>query len=233
MLLREGVVGERLADGGLDEFGRLGQPHGAQLGDDVLGLASGRLAALLGVDRLQHESHLAQLRRRYMAEDVAVEMHRAVLPAGLGIELSRALHQALAGIGDDKLDARQPAGLEVLQEAAPARLVLLSALHDAQDLPVTLRVDRDRHQQRDIAHLSGPAALQDDPVQINIGMSALDRPVPPGLDLPVDLLVEVGYRCRAHSRAPQRLGDVLHPPQRDPARYISIKASSTELSRRR
>src|SRR5215471_4502035 len=95
-----------------------------------------------------------------MAEDVTVEMHRAALPAGIGIELGRALHQALAGIGDDELSARQPAGLEVLQEAAPARLVLLSALHDAQNLPVALRVDRDRHQQRDVAHLSGPAAIK-------------------------------------------------------------------------
>ena len=36
--------------------------------------------------------------------------------------------RGLAGIGDDELSARQLAGLEVLQEAAPARLVLLSAL---------------------------------------------------------------------------------------------------------
>ena len=46
-------------------------------------------------------------------------------------------------------------------------------------------------------------------------MLALDRPVPPGLDLGVDLLVEVGDRARAHPRAPERLGDVLDPPHRD------------------
>ena len=47
-------------------------------------------------------------------------------------------------------------------------------------------------------------------------MLALDRPVPPGFDLGVDLLVEVRDRARAHPRAPQRLGDVLDPAHRDP-----------------
>src|SRR5579862_1486974 len=47
-------------------------------------------------------------------------------------------------------------------------------------------------------------------------MLALDAPVPPGLDLGVDLLVEVRHGARAHSRAPQRFGDVFHPPHRNP-----------------
>jgi hypothetical protein len=66
-------------------------------------------------------------------------------------------------------------------------------------------------------------------------MLAFDAPVPPSLDLGVDLLVEVRHRARAHPRAPERFRDVLHPPDRNetPARYISISASSTELSRRR
>src|SRR5437763_8812493 len=38
---------------------------------------------------------------------------------------------------------------------------------------------------------------------------------------------------RRHSRAPQCLRDVLDPTHRYPAKYISISASSTELSRRR
>ena len=52
-------------------------------------------------------------------------------------------------------------------------------------------------------------------------MLAFDAPVPPGLDLGVDLLVEVRHRARAHPRAPQRLGDVLHPPDRN-ARQIHL-----------
>ena len=47
-------------------------------------------------------------------------------------------------------------------------------------------------------------------------MLALDRPVAPGLDRPVDLLVQVRHRRWRHPRAPQRLGDVLDPAHRDP-----------------
>ena len=47
-------------------------------------------------------------------------------------------------------------------------------------------------------------------------MLAFDAPVPPGLDLGVDLLVQVRHRARTHPRAPKRLGDVFHPPYRNP-----------------
>ena len=47
-------------------------------------------------------------------------------------------------------------------------------------------------------------------------MLTFDPPVPPGLDLGVDLLVEVRDRAWAHPRAPERLGDVLHASNRNP-----------------
>ena len=52
-------------------------------------------------------------------------------------------------------------------------------------------------------------------------MLAFDAPIPPGLNLGVDLLVEVRHRARAHMRAPERLGDVLHPSDRN-ARQIHL-----------
>lgn len=48
-------------------------------------------------------------------------------------------------------------------------------------------------------------------------MLTLDPPVPPGLDLGVDLLVQVRHRARADTGAPQRLGDVLDPADRNPS----------------
>src|SRR5271163_1656069 len=47
-------------------------------------------------------------------------------------------------------------------------------------------------------------------------MLAFDAAVPPGLDLGVDLLVEVRHRARAHPRAPQGFGNVLNPTHRNP-----------------
>ena len=71
-----------------------------------------------------------------MAEHVAVEVHDASLPAGIGEELGRALGQPHAGIRDDQPDAFQAALLQMLEEARPACLVLLGALHDAEDLAI-------------------------------------------------------------------------------------------------
>src|SRR5215467_76601 len=62
-------------------------------------------------------------------------------------------------------------------------------LANAENLPIAALVHADRNQQRDVAHLAGPTALEHDAVEINIGVLALDRTIAPGLDRPVDLLV--------------------------------------------
>ena len=208
----EGVVGQRLADAFLDQFGRPGHPLASQLADHRVRLLLGRVPALLGVDGLEHLGHLAHLGRGHVAENIAEEMHHAALPPCIGKVLSDALHQAPAGIRDDRPHTREAPVHQVAQEGRPAGLVLLGPLADAQDLPVALRVHRAGHQQRNVAHLARPGPLHDDPVQVQIVMLALDRPVAPFLDLGVYLLVQVRNRARRHPRAPQCLGDVLHAP---------------------
>src|SRR5262249_39363910 len=128
----------------------------------------------------------------------------------------------------DQPDTLQSAFLEMLEESAPARLILLRPLANAENLPITALVHANRNQQRDVAHLAGPAALEHDAVEINIRVVALDRTIAPRLDRPVDLLVE------GDTRVPHN-ASVMSSTQRTdtPARYISISASSTELSRRR
>ena len=105
---------------------------------------------------------------------------------------------------------------EVLEERAPARLVLFGPLADAKNLPITVVVHTDRHQQRDVADLASPAALEHDAVQIDVGMLALDRPIAPSFDRPIDLLVQVRHGRGRHPRAPQSLRDVLDPAHRHP-----------------
>src|SRR5262249_20131595 len=68
----------------------------------------------------------------------------------------------------------------------------------------------------DVAYLAGPAALEHDAIEINIRVLALDRTIAPGLDCPVDLLVQVRHRRGRHPRAPQCLRDVLDPAHRHP-----------------
>jgi hypothetical protein len=168
-----------------------------------------------------------------MAEDVAVEMHHAALPARVGQIVGDAFDEATARVRDDQLHAAQAPVDQVAQEGRPAGLVLLGALADAEDLAVALGIDGARHQQRDVAHLARPGPLHDDPVEVEVGMLALDRPVPPFLDLGVDLLVEVRHRAGL-TRVPHSASVMSSTRRTDtPARYISISASSTELSRRR
>src|SRR6516165_841162 len=97
-----------------------------------------------------------------------------------------------------------------------ATLVLLRPLANAENLPIAALVRADCNQQRDVAHLAGPAALEHDAVEINIRVLALDRTVAPGLDRPVDLLVQVRHRRGRYPCPPQCLRDVLDPAHRYP-----------------
>ena len=58
------------------------------------------------------------------------------------------------------------------QDSRSARLVLLGALADPQDLTVTLGIDRTGHPQGYIAHVARPGPYHNDAVQIQIGVIA-------------------------------------------------------------
>src|SRR5262249_41196822 len=134
-------------------------------------MAFSRAAAM---DRLEHGRDLPHLGRGHVAKDVAVPVHDTPLPGGLWKELCGALGKPDTGIGGDQPDTLQPAFLEMLEERAPASLVLLRPLANAENLPVAALIHADRNQQRDVAYLAGPAALEHDAVKINIRALALD-----------------------------------------------------------
>jgi hypothetical protein len=72
-------------------------------------------------------------------------------------------------------------------------------LADPQDFAKSFQIDGRGHQQRNVADLAGPAALHDNALEVEVRMLALDPPIPPGLDLGLDLLVQVRHRARAAS----------------------------------
>src|SRR5208282_5014974 len=132
-------------------------------------------------------------------------MNDASLPPSLGKELRGGLNQAAAGIGNNQLYAFETAIFEVPQESTPTLQILLLALSNAQYLPKTVGPDTDRDQHGDIAHLTGPTALEHNAVEIHVWKVTLDRAVAPRFDMPVDLLVQPAHGARAHPRAPKRL----------------------------
>jgi hypothetical protein len=81
---REGTEGQCLSDTGFDEVRRAHEALAAERVDVCPCFLFGRNPVLLGMDRLQHVADPADLDRRYVAEDVAVEMHGAAPLSGLG-----------------------------------------------------------------------------------------------------------------------------------------------------
>jgi len=96
--VREAVVGQGLVDGLLDEVGGLAHLACPQVVDDRLCLVVGCLAALLGMNGLEHVADLADPGRRDGAEDIAIEMHHAALVARFRQEIRDALDKASAGV---------------------------------------------------------------------------------------------------------------------------------------
>src|SRR5262249_25869070 len=156
------------------------------------------------------------LGRGHVAEDVAVPVHDAPLPGGLWKELCGALGKPDAGIRGDQPDTFQSAFLEMLEERAPAHPVLLRPLANADNLPIAVLVHAYCLPQQDVAHISGPTALNHVAIEISTRVLALDQTIAPGLDRSVALLIEVRHRQSRHPRAPQRLRDVLDPTHRYP-----------------
>lgn len=118
-----------------------------------LGFDGGGFDVFCGVNGLEHGGDFMHLRRRHMAENVAVPVNHAALPADIQEELVNPFDQTRAGVGDGQLDA-----LQVFEEVAPARSVLLGVRAGFQNLAATVGADANRHQQRGVAAVSGPAA---------------------------------------------------------------------------
>ena len=208
MLAGKIAVSQSFLNAVLDLLGSLLQLHGAQLGDHGLCLLTGRLFALLGIDRLEHFRHNFDLGFRHNRENAAVEMHCAALVFGVRKHLAHGLQHPYALVTNDELHAVQAASAEPLEETDPAGLVLFHALGSAQNLTKTVLIHGNRHQNSNIFILSAPVAAQVDTVHLDVWIvPALRGAVAPVLDVNVGFLVQLADG----GRAPQCLRDVLHP----------------------
>ena len=101
-------------------------------------------------------------------------------------------------------------GFEMFKESAPSRLIFLVAFLNAENTTKAVLIDANRHQHGNIFNLASPATFEDNAIEVNIRIIAFDGAATPGLDMFVDLFVEVADRARANARAPKRLGDILN-----------------------
>ena len=127
-----------------------------------------------------------------MGERVAQEVDAAALPGRVEDFADGGL-QPLVRVGDDELDAAQPATPQLAQELDPERLRLGRADVHAERLAPAVGVDADRHDdgRRDDAAVL--AHLHIGRVDPEIRPVALDRSVEERLDLVVDLLAQPAH----------------------------------------
>ena len=221
VLAGEPGVGQRLRAAVPDHPGGLLEFHAVELGGHLQRLGLGGLAGLHGVDRLEHCGDPGALRLGHPREDVPVEVHGAALVGGPGEDLGDRADHADRLVAGEHAHAAQAAGLQPREELAPALGRLREALRGAYDLAVAVVVHADGHHHGDVLVAPAPGPLEVYPVHVDVGVGALQGPVPPLLDRREGLLVQVGDGRRGDARAPENLTHVLDAPGGD-AREVHL-----------
>ena len=191
------------------------EPHGLQLVGDLGGLPLRRPAGLHGVDRLEHRGDPGALRLGHPREDVPAEVRGAALVGGAGEDLGDRAGHAGRLVAGERAHAAQAAGPRPREELAPALGRLREALRGAYDLAVAVVVHADGHHRGDVLVAPAPGPLEVYPVHVDVGVGALQGPVPPLLDRREGPLVQVGDGRRGDARAPEDLAHVLDAPGGD------------------
>ena len=196
-------------------LGGLFQLHGTQLLHYGFGLLTGGFLALLGVDRLEHLGYQLHLRARCYGEHIAVKVDGTPLVFGFRKHFSHSLQHTKALVSNDESYPIQTTTTEPLKEIDPTGLIFFHALGCTKNLTITILVDRNGYQNGYVFKLPAPVAAQIDPIYVDIRIPpALQRTVPPILDVDIRFLIQLADGRWRHLAAPQGLGDVLHTPDR-------------------
>ncbi len=107
----------------------------------------------------------------------------------------------------------QSARLQPGEELPPALGRLGEALGRADDLAAAVVVNAHGYHRRHVLEGASPGALEVYPVDVDVAVLVLERPVAPSLCRLEGLLVEVRDRAGGHARALEDLSDVLDAPR--------------------
>ena len=111
--------------------------------------------------------------------------------------------------------------------------IFLHAFCSADDLAVAVCRYADSNKDGHVLHFAAPAAFQINTVNINVCVFTGQFSAAPGFDMFVSLLIEITDRSWRYLSSPKSFCDILYAADGyPPARYISIRASSTEHSLR-
>ena len=172
MLIGKITVSQRLLNTVLYLLGGLFQLHFPQLSHHSFSLFTGGLLAFLGVDRFKHLGHQFYFGARNNGKHITVKMDRASLVFGVRKHFSHGFQHSQTLVPNNEFHAVQSSVFKPLKEIHPTGLVFFHALGSAQNLTVSVLIDRNCYQNRNIFILSAPVAPQIDAIHIDIRILA-------------------------------------------------------------
>ena len=122
---------------------------------------------------------------------------------------------AFVGVGDDELDAAQPARRQGAKELRPEGLCLRGPESLAQNLAAAVRIHADSHYRRDRDDPAAFTHLHVSGVDPHVGPGAFDRPVEELLDAAVDLLAKPRHLALGDAGHAHRLDQIVDGSRRD------------------
>src|ERR1700720_915169 len=212
VLLGEIQVGQHIGLAVVDEGGEL-RPFLPQLVGDVAQHLAGLGPIGLQKRLAQRGGNHALLGLGDIGEGIAHPMHAAALPGAAEHPADRRF-QPLMGVGDDQLDASQPASRQALQKARPESLGFRRTDMEPDDLASAIGVGGHGDYCRDRDDAAALALLQVGSVEPQIRPLAGERPVEERMHALVDLLAKLGNLRLADPRQPHRLHQIIDPPSR-------------------
>lgn len=176
----EAGIGQRLRDAVAHALCRGRRTHPVQLGGYCGRLLHAGVRGLLGMDCLEHGSHLAPLGPRHPRECAAAEAHGAPLVGDTGEHLCH----GGALVARERAHAMKPASPRPREELPSALGGLGESLAAADGLAAAVVVDADDRHDGHVLEAAAPGALEADPVREHAGGGAGQEPAPSILPRP-------------------------------------------------
>ena len=164
---------------------------------------------------------------------VAIKMHHTRLPLGIRVKFSKCLQQAKAFIRHNEVYLLKSASSEIPKKLPPALRVLARPFCHAENFTEAAGTHAYGYKHGYVLNFTAPRAFKPYPIHKNVRGFRLKWSITPFFNPLKNLLIQVAYCAWTDPAAPKSLGNASTRRTDTPARYISTKASSTELSRRR
>lgn len=148
------------------------------------------------------------------------------------IDLVDGIDETEAFIADKQASAFKPTVFKTAKEFFPAFRVFFHSLSSTDNFSIAIVVYRYGNKDGYVFEITAPVSFEIDTVQIDIGIFGLERAVAPVLNMDIYFFVN-SLIVPGDTLVPHKASVTSSTRRTDtPARYILMRASSTDASRR-